>query len=158
LATTLDQIVDLFMSFVSDFRLTTIYQTSGSSIFQTYIEPWVIGAVVDFSKVCDQSLNYSQATQSFDTDLTLENQFCLAQITVKYWAQKVVQDITQINVYIKDHDFDRHSENSNFTAKQSYYIGKIEEIDHMLSVYAYDRNDWNLRYQQNFGQAIINNP
>jgi hypothetical protein len=147
LTTPSSEIIDLFLTRVNDYRLTTKYQTSGSLAFGTYIEPWLLDAISDFEDTCDQDLTYTtsgSATEGYFTeDLTRINKVFLSRIMVKYWLAKEIQDIIQMNLFVQDHDFKTHSPSQNLKAKQDYYNVKVEEISQMLIDYAYQRNiDW----------------
>ena len=153
MATTLDQIVDLFGALNQDYRLVSIFQTSGSLVYQTYIEPWCLLAIKDFADICNQTLNYNTSTQSFDIDLTTENQLVIAQVMQVYWLQKAVNDVAQFTNFLSDHDFQRHSESANLQIKLQLLNQKREEIDLLLSKYAMKYNNWGSWQSQNFGQG-----
>jgi hypothetical protein len=146
MGTTLDQILDLFLSLINDYRLTGIFTASGSMAFSIYAEPWILFAVTELSPISNQPLNYTQTSGSqigyFDTVLNMENQLLLAQICVKYWLMKSVQDVLQFNLTISDHDFKTYSQAQNLQIKQQYYIAKKEEIAQMLTEYAYRNANW----------------
>jgi len=145
LATTLSNVVDLFMTKVNDYRLMAIYTTSGSAALSQYTEPWLMNAIVEFD-VCTPPLVYTESTSTedgyFSDDLTLENKMILAEIMVKYWLQKTVQDILQMNAFINDHDYKTHSAAQNLESKRQYYNMKCEEVSQMITRYEYKYNDW----------------
>ena len=145
MSTSLSEICDLFLTKVNDYRLTTIYNTSGSLATSTYIEPWVLASIVEFS-VCNQDLSYTPTTATedgyFAEDLTLENKEMLATITTKYWLKKVVQDILQMNNAVTDHDFRMFSQAQNLKEKREYYNSVCEEVSQMITRYEYKYNDW----------------
>ena len=142
MATQLTDILDLFLSTIDDYRLTSIYTSSGSSVFATYQEPWLLQSIMDFSPISNQALNYSTSTQSFDIDLNIENQLMLARIMQKYWAQKLVAQVNQMQNFLQDADFTRHSESQNMQAKQQFYTAKCEEVDLELGKYGARNNNW----------------
>jgi hypothetical protein len=151
MTTSLVTISDRFMMLQSDFRLTQIY-TSGSTTFNTYVEAWLIFAADEFSEFCDQDLEYSTTTQLFTSTLTQENINILAQFMVKYWLQKEIQDVLQMNNFITDHDYKQHSNAQNLKAKQDYYIMKNEELSQILTSYSYRHNDWDNWQNQLFSE------
>jgi hypothetical protein len=152
LSTTLSDISDLFMTKISDYRLNTIYQTSGSEALNRYVEPWLMESIIEFN-VCVPPLAYTPTSGSiegyFSDDLSFENKFMLSELMTLHWFQKVIQDILQINNNISDHDFKTFSQAQNLTAKQNYYNMKREQISQRLIEYEYARNDWaNWKNQQ----------
>lgn len=143
-------IVDLFMSNQQDYRLLSLYSTSGSAAFGTYVEPWLLSSVTKFKPIANQVLNYNASNQSFDIELNDENKLLLAQIMVEFWLQKLVFDVTAMKNFIVDHDFSRHSEAANFKEKKDALNMKKEEISQLLNDYAYKNNGWKNWYNQNF--------
>lgn len=145
MATNSSEIYDLFLSRVDDYRLTSIYQNSGSIVLGTYLEPWLLDSINEFN-VCTQSLTFVVTSGSvegyFIETLTTEHKLILSQILVKYWLTKSVQNILQMNNNITDHDFKMYSQAQNLKAKQDYYNTKKEEIAQLLVDYSYKNNDW----------------
>jgi len=149
MATTLEEICDIFTSIVQDFRLNALYQSSGSLVFLTYLEPWVLMAI-DYFDMANQDLIYDTITQTFSVDLNQQNKNILAQIMTMFWLQKEVQDIQQMRNFIQDKDFKTHSANQAYQAKQSAYNSKREEISQLLNNYGYRNNTWTNWTNQNF--------
>lgn len=150
-------VFDLFLSRVNDYRLNTLYQSSGSFVFNTYLEPWLLDSIMDFD-VCDQSLNYNATSGSsegyFDETLSQTNKLVLSRLMIKSWMHKEIQDITQMNIFIQDHDYKTHSAAQNLKAKQDYLNVKQEEISQMLIDYSYKRNDWSNWENQLFNAGV----
>jgi hypothetical protein len=134
------------MLLVSDYKLDTIYITSGSSAFSNYLQPWLFFSIGEFETVCNQSLDYNAITQTFTETLSLDNQRMLAQVMVRYWLQKEVQDVLQMRLSITDKDFKHYSEAQNLKEKQSAYNSKREEISQLIQDYSYNKTinwtDW----------------
>ena len=153
LGTSLSEVVDLFMTRVNDYRLNTVYQTSGSFIFTQYVEPWVLDSIGDF-EVCTQSLAYTPTSGSvegyFTEDLTTEHKSILSRLMLKYWMNKTVQDVLQMNNAITDHDYKTFSQAQNLKAKQDYYNSLKEELSQVLVDYAYKNNSWSEWRSQTF--------
>lgn len=149
MSTSLEDIVDRFMMLQNDYQLLTLYKTSIED-FNTYLEGWLIFAADEFAEFCTQDLTYSTTTQTFTETLTQENINILAQLMVKYWLQKQIQNVLQMNNLIQDHDFKTFSQSSNLKAKQDYYAMKVEELSQMLVSYAYRHNNWSDWNSQDF--------
>lgn len=143
--TTLDEVADLFLSLVNDFRLTTLYQSSGSGALNTYLEPWLMQAIDEFED-CTQVLTYDTTTQAFSVTLTQKHKNILAQIMVQYWLLKEMNDVLQMNIIIQDPGFKTHSSSQNLKEKRELYNAKREEISQLLLSYAYKNSvsweDW----------------
>ena len=138
-------IFDYFLTSVNDYKLTAIYQSSGSLILGEYMEPWLLNSIIEFD-ICDQDLSYTVSTDSiegyFDADLTNKNIFMLSQIMTKYFLQKNLQDILKMDNILQDRDFKMYSAANSLKAKQDYYTMKCEEISQRLTNYGYADNDW----------------
>jgi hypothetical protein len=143
-------IFDRFMMLQADYRLIALYQSSVND-FNSYLEGWILFAIEEFDEICDQSLAYSGS--SFTESLTNESISILAQLMVKYWMMHEVQDVLQMNMFIKDRDFDIHSAAQNLREKQSMLTNKKEEISQLLVDYGYKYNDWTSWSLQNFEGA-----
>ncbi len=147
MATTIDDIGDLFMVRISDPRLVVLYNASGSSMLNTYLENFLLDSIDEFDGICDQALVYSTSTQAFSVDLTQKNKNLLSHLMVKYWLAKEIKDIQQMRVHIQDRDFKNYSESQNLKSKLEAYSLICEDISQRLVnygiKYAIDWDDWN---------------
>jgi hypothetical protein len=139
-------ITDLFFTRINDYRLDTIYTSSGSSALNVYVEPWIMDAVSDFEDFCDQDLTYVVSTNTvegyFVQDLNQKNKLMISKLMTKYWLGKSIKDVLQFNLVVSDRDFKTFSAAQNLKAKQDYYNSLQEELSQDLMNYAYKRNDW----------------
>ena len=138
MTTSFTEVYDIFMGMQDDYRLINLFQSSPEN-FTTYLTGWMIPAVKDFLQVCDQDLSYNLVTKRFNQTLTIENIVVLAQIIKKYWLNRTIDDITQMNAKIQDKDFTFYSEAQNYATKQARYVEMKEEISSILNRYAYSK-------------------
>jgi hypothetical protein len=131
-------IYDLFMTLQEDYRLTALYNTSQTD-FETYLEGWLVPSITEFDN-CDQSLVYSSTT--FTETLTQKNKNMLADLMKKRWLEKEIDDILQMNNFLQDRDFTRHSSAQNMEAKRKRYVEQKEEISQKLVNYSLNTTDW----------------
>lgn len=147
-------ITDLFMTKISDYRLDSIYNTSGSLTLNIYVEAWLLNSISEFEDYCDQSLTYvvsGSATEGyFAEDLTMKNQLMLSLLMTKYWLQKSINDTLQMALHVTDKDFRTFSSSQNLKAKQDYFNSLKEEISQAIMDYSYKRNNWADWKNQNF--------
>lgn len=148
MATTLSEVYDLFMLTVTDYRLNHLFDSSEED-FETYLQAWLEFAITEFH-MCNQDLNFDNDTKTFPDTLTRENKVILATLMMKYWLQKNVNDITQMNLHVTDRDFKVASEAMNLREKAIYLNHVKETCSQMLSDYAYKHNDWDSWLKQNF--------
>lgn len=154
MATKLEEVVDIFMTLQDDYRLQSVFSTSGSAILNTTVEPWLLISIDHFSPYCNQSLDYDTTTQTFTETLYPKNIRILAQIMVLYWLERVVQNLLQMNNNIQDHDFKTWSQAQNLLAKKEFLNTKREEISQLLIDYGYQNNDWAAWINQDFAGVL----
>ena len=147
MGTTLTEVSDLFLSSISDYKLDTIYTTSGSLILNQNIEPWLLKSIMDFNPICTQDLAYTVVSGSSDGQfvetLTMENQILLSMHMELYWLQKGIQDYRTLTNLFEDRDFRPFSPAQNIRERTSNYNAKREELSQRLVSYAYAYNiDW----------------
>jgi hypothetical protein len=140
-------IVDLFMSRVDDYRLDIVYNTSGSTTLTVYTEPWLMSAIADFENFSDQSLVYTQSSGSategyFTEDLNVTNKIMLSRFMTKYWLEKSIKNLIQMQNHVTDRDFKTFSAAQNLKSKQDFYNSLQEELSQAIIDYSYHRNNW----------------
>jgi hypothetical protein len=145
-ATTFVDIYDLFLQLINDYRLTALYNddvANTTTNLDTLLESWLMLSIPDF-KICDQDLeDRTDASHTFDIELTTENKTILAQIMVKYWLTKECNDILQLRLKIQDRDFHTYAESTNLKEKTAWLSKVKEEISQRLVDYGYaDRDMW----------------
>jgi len=136
--TLFSSVYDLFMTLQEDYRLTNLYNTSLTD-FESYLEGWLIPAIAEFD-TCDQVLTYSGTT--FTETLTQVNMNMLADLMKKRWLEHEIDDILQMNNFLQDKDFTRHSNAQGLDAKRKRYIEQKEEISQKLVNYGLRTTDW----------------
>ena len=147
-STSLSEVYDLFMQNITDYRLNALFNTSDKD-FETYLQGWLEYAIVEFAN-CDQDLEYDEYTKLFPVTLSRENKIILATLMMKYWLQKNVNDITQMNLHVTDRDFKVASEAQNLREKVVYLNIVKEQCSQMLNDYSYRKVGWDDWFNQNF--------
>lgn len=147
MGTELSSIYDLFLLTVTDYRLEALYEASVED-FENYLEAWLRFAIQDFDNYCTQSLAFTN--DNFDVVLTEENMIMLAMMMTKYWMQKNVNDITQMNLHVTDRDFKMASEANNLREKKDHLNGMTERISQALIDYSFKHTDWDSWFNQSF--------
>jgi hypothetical protein len=149
MATSFSEVYDLFMQQVTDYRLTDLFETSEPD-FENYLLAWLEYAVAEFTDICDQDISFDDDDDEFTVTLTRENKVILATLMMKYWLQKNVNDITQMNLHITDRDFKVASEAQNLREKVAYLNVVKEQCSQMLNDYGYKKVDWTEWFNQIF--------
>lgn len=146
--TPLSEVYDLFMQTVTDYRLIDLFNTSEPD-FENYLQSWLEFSIADF-KDCNQDLNFDDNAKLFPVVLTRENKIILATLMMKYWMQKNVNDITQMNLHVTDRDFKIASESANLKEKISALNVIKEQCSQLLVDYGYRNNNWSSWFNQQF--------
>lgn len=142
------EVFDIFMSQITDYRLIELFNSSVTD-FENYLQSWLIMAINEFT-VCNQDLSFDTTTKLFTLTLSNQNKFVLATLMMKWWLNKAVNDITQLNLHVTDRDFKTFSEAQNLREKVSNLNVIKEQCSQLLMDYAYGKNDWNRWYNQDF--------
>jgi hypothetical protein len=154
MGTSSSEINDLFLMRISDYRLDAIFAASGSLVLDTYLEAFLLDAIVDFEDICDQSLDYvvsgSASAGYFTETLSSENKSVLSQLMVKFWLAKSVSDVLQFSNALQDRDYRSFSQAQNLKEKRDYYSAKVEELSQLLVNYGYKKNNWTSWRNQDF--------
>ena len=145
--TSINEVFDLFMQTVTDYRLIALFNASEPD-FENYLQSFLEFAITDF-KICDQNLDYSSVTKEFPDVLSRENKNLLVHLMMKYWLQKNVNDITQMNLHVTDR-FKIASEALNLREKTAHLNSVKEQCSQMLIDYGYSRVNWTNWINQDF--------
>lgn len=148
--TNISEIVDWFMMLQTDYRLKKIF-SMGEAELNLYLEPWALMSMVILNNVKTESLVYDTATQNFSTTLSVEDKSLLAQLMLRYWLEKEVNDVLAFTNVLHDHDFKQFSQAQNLDARRTLLGMKIEETDKLLKQYSYSHNNWTAWAGQSFG-------
>ncbi len=147
--TNFGQVFDEFQMLTADYRLTMLFNQSQTD-FATYLSGWLIFAIRDFTPICSQDLSYDISSQTFTSTLTDQNITILAQLMEKWWMEKNINDIEQMNLHVLDKDFRVFSESQNLTAKKERLSQLKEELSQLLVDYRIQTNPWTNWYNGQF--------
>ncbi len=136
--TAFEEIYDFFMTTVNDYRLVTLFNTSPTD-FNTYLSAWLIQAIPEFTN-CDQSLSYTNS--AFDATLTQKNINILSILMKKFWLEKEMDNILDMENFVQDRDFKTFSPAQNMKARQDRYNMLKEEISQQLTGYGLNTVNW----------------
>lgn len=133
--TSFDDIIDLALVEVNDYRLTKLYENQTENDFNTYVDGFLISAIPLFSK-CRQSLTYNLEERTFLNDLTLTEQSILAKLWVLQWYRKDNQTYALYRQHLQNSgSFKNHSESQNLKENSTYADKLKEEIDRLTIAY-----------------------
>lgn len=133
--TSFDDVIDLALIEINDYRLTKLYENQTSENFNNYVDGFLITAIPLFTK-CRQSLEYNLDERTFLNDLTTSEQSILAKLWVLQWYRKDNQTYALYRQHLQNSgSFKNHSESQNLK-ENSIYADKLkEEIDRLIVAY-----------------------
>jgi hypothetical protein len=146
--TSITEVFDSFGQLVQDYNLTYLFNSSQTD-YTTFLQSWLEFAIVDFD-ICNQSLEFDDTTKLFTIVLSRENKIVLAQLMVKYWLNRLTQDIRQMNNVIRDREFDTYAAGQNLKEKTAHLDAVKETCSQALVRYSYRNFDWDALANQNF--------
>ena len=135
MATTFDEIIDMGLSRVQDYKLDELY-TVNSAYFQVITDAFLKNHLADFSS-CRQSLAYDVNTRTFVSTFTIQEKSILAELWVYSWFEWHINNVTQFENVLTDNDYKRHSAAENLKQKSEYF-------DRIREKYSQSINDYQL--------------
>lgn len=128
MATSFDEVIDLGLVLVDDYKLNKLY-TNSPEDFYKFCDGILIKSIPNFVN-CNQSLdyivNYSEnpPVREFVNTLTMYEKDILADYWALEWFTRETQVASRINAALQNSgSFKSHSEAMNLKAKESYLNG-----------------------------------
>lgn len=132
--TKFDEIIDLALINIDDYKLDKLYNLSEEQFFK-YCDGFLIRAIPNFIQ-CKQSLEYDLENRVFLNNLTRLEISILADLWVIGWWQKETQDATQIQAKLQvSSAFTSHSASQNLKEKSSYLDKMREKVKQKITEY-----------------------
>lgn len=145
MATSFDDIQDMFLVVVRDYKLDTLYQssqTNHTTDFTTYLDGFLIVAIPEFDN-CTKDLESANFTsRTFPFDLTLKEKLILSKWMVIKWFDKEIQDVIQFNNFLSNTDFQMYSNANNLKSKSDYSDHMREKVYQDMQNYDLKNIDW----------------
>lgn len=133
--TSFDNIIDLALIEVNDYRLIKLHNNETEEQFNTYVDGFLVSAVPLFDK-CRQDLSYDLESREFNVDLTSLEQSILAKLWVLQWYRKDNQTYALYRQHLQNSgSFKNHSESQNLKENSAYADKLKEEIDRLMVAY-----------------------
>ena len=128
MATSFDEVIDLGLVLVDDYKLNKLYTNSPEGFYK-FCDGILIKSIPNFVN-CNQSLdyivNYSEnpPVREFVNTLTMYEKDILADYWALEWFTRETQVASRINAALQNSgSFKSHSEAMNLKAKESYLNG-----------------------------------
>ena len=139
--TTFDDIHDLTLLVIQDFKLDELY-TSSSTNFNTTMDGLLIRSISEFTN-CQQDLtDYTLSTRTFNIVLTLVEKTILSKLQVITWLNSKILDVLQLQNHLNDTDFRTFSSAQNLKAKMDAREILREEVSQSMTSYGLSATPW----------------
>ena len=133
MATTFDDIIDMGISRVQDYKLDQLY-TVNPQYFQAITDAFLKNHLGDFSS-CRQSLAYDLENRTFISSFTIQEQNILADLWVYSWLEWHINNVTQFENVLTDNDYKRHYAAENLKQKSEYFDRIREKYNQRITDY-----------------------
>lgn len=133
--TSFDDIIDLALVEVNDYRLTKLYENRPEKEFNTYVDGFLISAIPLFTK-CNKSLDYNLEDREFLVDLDSLEKSILAKLWILQWYRKDNQTYALYRQHLQNSgSFKNHSESQNLKENSTYADKLKEDVDRLMVAY-----------------------
>lgn len=133
--TSFDEIIDLALVTVNDYRLSKLLNEQGEDEFNTYVDGFLISAIPYFSE-CRQSLDFDMEEREFSADLTTLEKSILANLWIIQWYSRDNQTYALYRQHLQAaSSFKNHSESQNLKENSTYLDKLREELDRQKIAY-----------------------
>lgn len=132
--TSFDQVIDLALVTVDDYKLVKLYNQSQDG-FKKWCDGFLLSAIPNFFQ-CRQSLEYDLSTRQFVSDLTETEISILADLWVITWLLRETQNSAKINALLQTSgSFKTHAASQNLKEKSAYLDGLREKVYQKITDY-----------------------
>ena len=139
--TTFDDVHDLTLLVIQDFKLDDLY-TSSPTNFNTTMDGLLIRSLSEFTN-CQQDLtDYTLATRTFNIVLTLVEKSILSKLQVITWLDSKILDVMQLQNWLNDTDFKTFSSAQNLKSKMDAREILFERVSQSMTDYGLKVVSW----------------
>ena len=133
--TSFDDVIDLALVEINDYRLNKLYEKGTEEDFNTYVDGILITAIPLF-KNCKKVLSYDIEERTFTLDLSSLEITILAKLWVLQWYRKDNQTYALYRQHLQNSgSFKNHSESQNLKENSTYADKLAEDIDRLMVAY-----------------------
>ena len=133
--TSFDDVIDLALVEINDYRLNKLYEKGAVEDFNTYVDGILITAIPLF-KNCKKVLSYNIEERTFTLELSALEITILAKLWVLQWYRKDNQTYALYRQHLQNSgSFKNHSESQNLKENSTYADKLAEDIDRLMVAY-----------------------
>ena len=133
--TSFDDVIDLALVEINDYRLNKLYEKGEEEDFNTYVDGILITAIPLF-KNCKKVLSYNIEERTFTSELSSLEITIVAKLWVLQWYRKDNQTYALYRQHLQNSgSFKNHSESQNLKENSIYADKLAEDIDRLMVAY-----------------------
>lgn len=133
MTTSFDNIIDLALTTIRDYRIDKLYQTDICA-FKQYLDGFIVRGVARFTN-CLEDLSYDVMIREFNNNLSNLVQSIIADYTVIEWMTSCTLDVTQFQLHLSNSEFKHFSEAENLKQKRDTLDGLREKVSQLCTDY-----------------------
>lgn len=133
MATTFDEIIDLGLTTIQDYKLNEVYKNDKDN-FDKITNAFLIRGLPMFYN-CKKPLTYNKGTRTFDSDFSMLEKSILADLWVYEWFSFHINNVTQFQNKMSPSDFKHYSEAENLKQKSEYQDKLREKFNQKMVDY-----------------------
>lgn len=150
MGTSFDDVIDMGLITIQDYKLDNLLNINNGTAFQTFCDGLLIRSLPTFYQ-CVTDLSYDATSRTFTNILSSLEISILADIFVYTWFERVVNNITQIENKMSPSDFKHYSEAENLKQKSEYKDKMREMYSQKINEYLHLNADWSSMASGDFG-------
>lgn len=132
--TKFEDVYKLFLNSLQDYTLVELFKNE-TEVAIDMMELFLLKAIPKF-RVCRKNLkDVDLDNKEFYDVLDLEEKVILSDLMILSWLERLVQDITQMNLNLNDLDFKHFSEERNLREKSEFADRQREKADYEMLQY-----------------------
>lgn len=132
--TRFEEIYRLFLYTIQDFSLKNLFEND-SDIAEDMMEVFLLRAIPKFINCRKDIQNVDIDNKTFKDNLDLTEKNILCDLMIITWLDRVINDITQMNLSLTDSDFKHYSEEKNLKEKTEYSDKLREKVSQAMVDY-----------------------
>lgn len=149
MATPFEDIIDMAMGNMKDYKLDAIYKTD-PDLFEDIMTQHVIRGSIQFES-CMQSLDFDLSAKQFNSTLTMSEIVILSDLAILDWYTYELNDVLEFKEPLRDSDFNRYSTGQNIRPRQEEIDNKRRRIKQNITNYLFNEDNILSAFQEGMG-------
>lgn len=148
--TKFEDVYSLFLSTIQDYTIRDLFMNDIDTANQM-VEYFLLKAIPKFRNCEKNLLNPDMEYKNFGVKLDLEEKMILSDLMVLSWMDRVINNITQMDMNLTDTDFKHFAEANNLKEKIEYADRVREKVYQDMTNYGLYRTPFSQWAAGNYG-------